>query len=167
MTQQTGTQQTGTQQAGSPQTGDAARYAGDLAPREAWELLASDPGATLVDVRSRPEWSFVGVADLSSVGKRPLLLAWQTWTPGPQGAAMVANAGFADELAAARPDRDAPVIFLCRSGVRSRAAAVAMTALGFTRAFNLAGGFEGAHDAARHRGQVEGWKVAGLPWTQD
>ena len=73
----------------------------------------------------------------------------------------------ADELAAARPDRDPPVIFLCRSGVRSRAAAIAMTARGFTRAYNLAGGFEGAHDAARHRGQVEGWKVAGLPWTQD
>jgi rhodanese-related sulfurtransferase len=167
MTQQTGTQQIGTQQIGTQQAGDAARYAGDLAPREAWELLARDPGATLVDVRSRPEWSFVGVADLSSLGKRPLLLAWQTWTPGPQGAAMVANADFADEFAAARPDRDAPVIFLCRSGVRSRAAAVAMTALGFTRAYNLAGGFEGAHDAGRHRGQVEGWKVAGLPWTQD
>ena len=167
MTQQTGTQQIGTQQIGTQQAGDAARYAGDLAPREAWELLARDPSATLVDVRSRPEWSFVGVADLSSLGKRPLLLAWQTWTPGPQGAAMVANADFADEFAAARPDRDAPVIFLCRSGVRSRAAAVAMTALGFTRAYNLAGGFEGAHDAGRHRGQVEGWKVAGLPWTQD
>jgi rhodanese-related sulfurtransferase len=162
MTQQTGTQQTGTQQAG-----EAARYAGDLAPREAWDLLARDAGAALVDVRSRPEWSFVGLADLSSLGKKPILAAWQVWTPGPQGAAMVPNARFTDEVAAAHPDRDAPVIFLCRSGVRSRAAAIAMTALGFTRAYNLTGGFEGGHDAARHRGQVEGWKVAGLPWTQD
>lgn len=160
------TQQAGAQQIGAQQTSDAA-YAGDLAPREAWDLLARDPGAALVDVRSRPEWSFVGVADLSSLGKRPVLLAWQTWTPGPQGATMVPHAGFADELAAARPDRDAPVIFLCRSGVRSRAAAIAMATRGYTRAYNLAGGFEGAHDAARHRGQVEGWKVAGLPWTQD
>lgn len=149
------------------QTGDTARHAGDLAPRQAWDLLAQERGAVLVDVRSRPEWSFVGIVDLSALGKRPVLVAWQHWTPGPQGAVMVPNAAFADELAAAAPAKDAATIFLCRSGARSRAAAIAMTALGYARAYNLAGGFEGAHDMARHRGQVDGWKAAGLPWTQD
>ena len=156
------TQQTGTQQAG-----DAPRYAGDMAPQQAWDVLAHEPGAALVDVRSRPEWSFVGVADLSALGKRPILIAWQHWTPGPQSAAMVPNAAFAEELAAALPAKDQAVFFICRSGARSRAAAIAMTALGYSRAYNLAGGFEGAHDGARHRGRVDGWKAAGLPWTQD
>jgi len=70
-------------------TSDTAEgYAGDLAPREAWDLLARERAAVLVDVRSRPEWSFVGVPDLASISKRPVLVAWQHWTPGPQGAVM-------------------------------------------------------------------------------
>ena len=142
-------------------------YAGDLSPRQAWDLLAQDRAAVLVDVRSRPEWSFVGVPDLSSMAKKPLLVAWQHWTPNAQGAVMAANAAFAEELAAVAPSKDAPVIFLCRSGARSRAAAMAMTKLGYTRAYNLAGGFEGSHDSSRHRGSGDGWKAAGLPWGQD
>lgn len=142
-------------------------YAGELSPRQAWELLAQERAAVLVDVRSRPEWSFVGVPDLSSIAKKPLLVAWQHWTPNAQGAVMAANPAFADELAAVAPSKDAPIVFLCRSGVRSRAAAAAMTRLGYTRAYNLTGGFEGSHDSSRHRGIVDGWKAAGLPWTQD
>lgn len=144
-----------------------AGYAGDLSPQEAWKLLQSDKAAVLVDVRSRPEWSFVGLPDLSTIGKRPVLVAWQHWTPGPQGAAMMANPDFARELASAGIEPEAPVIFLCRSGARSRAAAIAVTQLGYARAYNLAGGFEGGHDASRHRGRVDGWKAAGLPWGQD
>jgi rhodanese-related sulfurtransferase len=142
-------------------------YAGDITPRQAWDLLAQERAAILVDVRSRPEWSFVGVPDLSSLGKKPLLVAWQHWTPNTQGAVMAPNTAFAEELAAVAPAKDAPVIFLCRSGARSRAAAIAMTKLGYARAFNLAGGFEGAHDSSRHRGSIDGWKAAGLPWMQD
>jgi rhodanese-related sulfurtransferase len=58
------------------------------------------------------------------------------------------------------------VLFLCRSGARSRAAAVALTGLGFAKAFNVAGGFEGDPDGERHRGNINGWKAAGLPWRQ-
>lgn len=142
-------------------------YAGDLTTRQAWDVLAGDRAAVLVDVRSRPEWSFVGTPDLSSIGNRSVFLAWQNWTPGPQGAAMTPNARFVDELLATGIDKNAPTIFICRSGARSRAAAIAATRAGFARAYNLAGGFEGAHDATRHRGHVDGWKAADLPWTQD
>lgn len=147
--------------------GEMAGYAGDLSPQEAWRLLQDDKTAVLVDVRSRPEWSFVGVPDLSSVGKRPILVSWQHWTAGPQGPAMVPNADFARELAAAGVAPEAPVVFLCRSGARSRAAAIAVTQLGYVRAYNLSGGFEGSHDSSRHRGRIDGWKAAGLPWGQD
>jgi len=58
------------------------------------------------------------------------------------------------------------VVFLCRSGARSRAAAIAMTAAGFAKAFNASGGFEGDLDALRHRGNNNGWKAAQLPWKQ-
>ncbi len=147
----------------SAQSAPAEGYAGDLAPRAAWDLLAREQGAVLVDCRSRPEWSFVGVPDLGSIGKKPVLVAWQNWTER----GMQPNAEFARDVAAAGIAPDQPVVFLCRSGGRSRSAAIAMTKAGFARCYNLVGGFEGAHDGQKHRGQSEGWKAAGLPWVQE
>lgn len=141
-------------------------YAGDLAPQQAWDLLSNDSAAILVDVRSQPEWSFVGRPDLSSLNKQPLLVAWQNYSPATRPA-MTPNASFASEIEAAGVDKSAPIIFLCRSGVRSKAAAIAMTGRGYRRCYNLAGGFEGPHDDAQHRGRLAGWKAAGLPWTQE
>lgn len=137
-------------------------YAGDVTPEEAFRVLGADPKATLVDVRTRAEWSFVGLPDLSGMGKEPMLLEWQVFP------AMERNPRFADDLASALgPDKkDVPVFFLCRSGARSRAAAIALTAAGFGRCFNIAGGFEGDLDGARHRGGRNGWKATGLPWAQ-
>jgi rhodanese-related sulfurtransferase len=135
-------------------------YAGDLAPGEAWQMLESDPRATLVDVRTTAEWQFVGMPDLSGLDKRAAPIEWQQF-PGGQR-----NAQFLDQLAGLDLAPDAPVLFLCRSGGRSRAAAIAATAAGFTKAYNISEGFEGDCDQARHRGSVGGWKVAGLPWQQ-
>ncbi|GAA4988480.1 rhodanese-like domain-containing protein [Kineococcus glutinatus] len=135
-------------------------YAGDLTPEAAYELLGSDAGAVLVDVRSDPEWRFVGVPDVSAHGKQPLFVSWRTGAPG-------AAEAFVAELAAAgvRPDGDTPVVLLCRSGVRSVAAAEALAAAGAGRAYNVVDGFEGPLDADGHRGG-SGWRAAGLPWRQ-
>jgi rhodanese-related sulfurtransferase len=80
---------------------------------------------------------------------------------------MTVNPDFPNRLAETVPSRTTPLLFLCRSGARSRAAAMALTAEGYSRCFNIAEGFEGNLDANRHRGQVGGWKAAGLPWVQD
>ncbi|MFC3230863.1 rhodanese-like domain-containing protein [Marinibaculum pumilum] len=152
------TSATGSGAAGS--AGAAGSYAGDVTPREAWEVLSSNPDAVLVDVRSAAEWTFVGLPDLRGLQKQPLLVAWQDF-PG-----MTPNAGFLQSLQDEIPGRDAPVFFLCRSGGRSRSAAIAATAAGFAACFNVAGGFEGNLDEAAHRGQRDGWKAQGLPWVQ-
>lgn len=136
-------------------------YAGDVTPREAWEILESDPGAVLVDVRSEPEWRYVGVPDLSPLGKRTVLVSWQGYP------AMLTNPAFARELAAEGVAPEQTLLLICRSGVRSRHAAVHLTTQGYRRCYNVTGGFEGPHDAAHHRGTRDGWKVAGLPWRQD
>lgn len=136
-------------------------YAGDLSPKEAWNLLESEPSALLVDVRTRAEWTYVGVADLSCLSKKPMLLEWQGFPDGQR------NPRFADELEAAGVDPNTPILFLCRSGARSAAAARLMTERGYTKCFNISEGFEGDPDAERHRGRVNGWKVRGLPWTQN
>ncbi|HVO04396.1 MAG TPA: rhodanese-like domain-containing protein [Candidatus Cybelea sp.] len=137
-------------------------YAGDVSPKQAWEILASEPEAMLVDVRTRPEWSFVGVPDLAKLGKKVVLLSWQVY---PE---MRVDPDFIAKLKAERGGKsEAPLLFLCRSGARSRAAAEAATAAGFARAYNVAEGFEGDKDGASHRGQRGGWKFAALPWAQD
>jgi rhodanese-related sulfurtransferase len=136
-------------------------YAGDISPTGAWDILQKDPNARLVDVRTTAEWNYVGVPDLSSVGRDPVLVEWQSYPTMRVNPSFVADA----ERAASVP-KDAPLFFLCRSGVRSRAAAIAMTAAGYSRAYNVAGGFEGDPDAQRHRGKQNGWKASGLPWKQ-
>ena len=135
-------------------------YAGDLSPQESWRLLGEDPRAVLIDVRTQPEWAFVGLPDLAPLGKNLLPLSWQVFP------AMTVNPEFVDALRAADLANDQPLLFLCRSGVRSVHAAMAVTAAGFSQAYNIAEGFEGAVDAEGHRGTVDGWKVAGLPWRQ-
>lgn len=135
-------------------------YAGDISAQEAWRMLETDPRAMLVDVRTQAEWAYVGIPDLSHIEKQPLFIPWALFP------AMEPNPNFVDQLAKVHTDREAPLLFLCRSGVRSRAAAMAMTARGYVACYNVAAGFEGDLDPARHRGTLAGWKVGGLPWIQ-
>jgi rhodanese-related sulfurtransferase len=135
-------------------------YAGDVSAAEAWEKLNADPRAQLVDVRTMAEWNFVGLPDLSSLGRQVHCVEWQSFPTGAQ------NSGFLAEAAGVLPDKTAPVLLLCRSGARSRAAAIALTRAGFEQAFNIAGGFEGDTDQEGHRGNRNGWKAARLPWRQ-
>jgi len=136
-------------------------YAGDLRPAEAWKLLDEDRDAVLVDVRTDAEWRFVGLPDLAGLGKEVLLAQWQFFPDGRP------NPAFPQDAAEAGLAKGRPVLFLCRSGVRSRAAAIAMTQLGYGPCYNVAEGFEGDKDAEGHRGSVGGWKRAGLPWRQE
>ena len=139
-------------------------YAGDISAAEAWEQLQNDPKAQLIDVRTVAEWNFVGLPDLSSVGRRAHCVEWQSFPTGAQNPGFVPEA--AQALGAAGADKSSPVLLLCRSGARSRAAAMALTAAGFEKAFNVAGGFEGDADGEGHRGNQNGWKASGLPWRQ-
>jgi rhodanese-related sulfurtransferase len=139
-------------------------YSGDISVQEALSILERDKTAVLVDVRTKAEWAYVGVPDLSALGKRPLLIEWQEFP------SMKVNGDFATQLDAVLRDQsvsgDAPLLFLCRSGARSRAAAIAMHAAGHARCFNIANGFEGPLDDKSQRGRVDGWKAQGLPWSQ-
>ena len=135
-------------------------YAGDLRPAEAWALLKDDPNAVLVDVRTAPEWNFVGLPRLDSLGKETICISWQVFPD------MSMNDDFTEEVAARGVGKDQPVLLICRSGVRSRSAAIALTVEGFGPCYNVAEGFEGDRDGSLHRGSVGGWKVAGLRWAQ-
>lgn len=127
---------------------------------ETWEALRTNPGAALIDVRTNAEWAYVGLPDLSSVGKPVHRIAWQVFP------AMTVNERFVEELEAAGLTPAHGLYFLCRSGARSLAAARAAVAAGYPHAFNIADGFEGPLDEAGHRRTRAGWIAAGLPWKQ-
>jgi len=134
-------------------------YAGDLSPEQSWKLLQENPDAALVDVRTAAEWSFVGVPDVSELDRDVVFVQWNR-SDGTH------NDNFLADLAAAGiTPGERPVIFLCRSGGRSVAAAELATAAGIGPSYNLLDGFEGELDAHSHRG-ADGWKSAGLPWRQ-
>lgn len=138
---------------------DHPGYAGDVTPQETYAALQADPAAVLVDVRTTAEWSYVGLPDLTGLGKRVVTIEWQRYPDGQ------VNAGFVEQLVAGGVAAQAPLYFLCRSGVRSQAAAMAATTAGLGPAYNVIDGFEGPHDTAGHR-SVAGWKADGLPWRQ-
>lgn len=139
-------------------------YAGDVEVLDAWRQLAEDETAILVDVRTHAEWSYVGIPTFEDPAREILLVEWVSY-PSMQG-----NGDFVDRLEAELDkrsiDKNAALYFLCRSGVRSRHAAIAMTPRRTGPCYNVEAGFEGDLDTAQHRASRNGWKHAGLPWRQ-
>lgn len=135
-------------------------YAGEIGVSDAWRLLQEDPDAVLLDVRTLAEWQFVGLPDLSSVGRRTVTVEWQQFPSGQP------NPDFLGQIQGAGIKPDQTVLCLCRSGQRSLHAARLLTQAGYGKAYNITEGFEGRPDGEGHRGTVEGWKAAGLPWRQ-
>jgi len=133
-------------------------YAGDITPEQSWKLLSENPDAVLVDCRTEAEWRFVGVPDISSLGREVVYVEWNT--------AGGHNDNFvADLIASGVTPGERPVIFLCRSGNRSIPAAATATAAGIAPSYNVLDGFEGQLDEDGHRGGT-GWRALGLPWKQ-
>lgn len=128
-------------------------YAGDVTPQEAWDLIAAG-AARLIDVRTPEERKFVGYVPDS------VHVAWMT------GTSMLRNPRFVRELEG-KARKTEVLLFLCRSGQRSAAAAEAATRSQFQHAFNVIEGFEGELDDRKRRGTTGGWRFGGLPWIQD
>ena len=129
----------------------AAGYAGDVSPQLAYKWWRSGE-AVLIDVRTDAEREWVGFIPDA------VPLAWKQW-PG-----MATNSAFDDGLRASVP-KGRKVVLLCRSGVRSIAAAKRATELGL-EAYNILEGFEGDPDERAQRGRKGGWRYHGLPWRQ-
>ncbi|MTD33492.1 rhodanese-like domain-containing protein [Paludibacterium denitrificans] len=128
-------------------------YSGALTPPEANEIWQSLDNAVMVDVRSAAEWQFVGTVPGA------LCIEFKSY-PG-----MVPNPHFKEQLQK-QVDKEAVLMFLCRSGARSDDAARPAAEAGYSSVYNVLEGFEGDKDAQSHRGTVCGWKAHGLPWEQ-
>ena len=132
----------------------------NVTPTQVWDVLRTDREAQVIDVRTDAEWAYVGLPDLTAAGKQPVLIPWQLFP------SMQVNADFTDQMTQAGLTPSHKLYFLCRSGVRSLAAAQAAQAAGFPHAYNIVDGFEGPPNEDGHRGTVAGWKAEALPWRQ-
>ena len=128
-------------------------YFGASTPIETQFIQLNASSAFIVDVRTRAEWIYVGSVPGS------VQIEWQSFPTGEL------NSSFLDQLQQNVP-ADAYVLFLCRSGARSHAAASLASNAGFSKAINVIDGFEGDKDTSGHRGKTSGWKFSGLPWIQ-
>lgn len=132
------------------------QYAGDITSLQAWEFLSSDESCMLIDVRTSAELTFVGRPDL--------LQNSYTALPLYEFPDMILSEAFMNDLKLI--DKNKKLLFLCRSGSRSRSAAFTATEMGFKECYNISDGFEGEIDENGHRGNISGWKAFGLPWRQ-
>ena len=134
------------------------QFLGDLSAAQVWQHLQHQAGAVLVDIRTRAEWTFIGGPDLSSLGKTVIQVEWQVFPN------MERNPRFVRELQAQGITPGKPVYLICRSGIRSRAAAEFLAERGYTT-YNVTDGFEGPINDHGHRG-ASGWRAENLPWKQ-
>lgn len=130
-------------------------YAGAVTPAEAYQLLKDDPAVKLVDVRTNAERDWVGRVAIPDT--QHLAVEWNTYPGGRP------NPDFLAQLQEAA-NKDSVLLFLCRSGVRSRHAAKLATEHGYRNCFDILEGFEGDKDDHGHRKTIGGWCKAGLPW---
>lgn len=135
---------------------NALPYAGAVTPAEAYELLRTDPRVKLVDVRTNAERDWVGRVVIPET--QHAAVQWNTY-PGS-----VQNPAFMEELSRVAEKKNV-LLFLCRSGVRSRHAAKLATENGYADCYDILEGFEGDKDTEGHRKTVGGWCKAGLPWA--
>jgi rhodanese-related sulfurtransferase len=134
-------------------------YKRNLLPKMAVERLQNNPQALFVDVRSKAEFKYVGYPENS------ILIPWiddPDWEPNPEA--------FSDavmqELDGRENLSDTEIILICRSGYRSNEALKCLENKGFTQVSHVASGFEGDLDENDHRGNLNGWRHDGMPWSQ-
>ena len=138
----------------------------ELVPDQVWTRLREDRHAVLVDVRTKPEWDFVGIPDLSALEHSLHCIEWSGY---PE---MSKNPRFVERVTEeVVSTQTTSIFFICRSGARSMKAAQAVSeALSLqgldVDCVNVAEGFEGDLDPEKHRGGLNGWKARGLPWRQ-
>ena len=134
-------------------------YKRDLLPKMALERLSDNPSALFVDVRSKAEHKYVGYPENS------ILIPWidePSWEPNPD----VFYDAVVNALFNRNDKLESEVILICRSGFRSNEALKCLQSKGFNNVAHVTSGFEGDLDENDHRGNLNGWRHDGMPWTQ-
>ena len=132
----------------------------NISSQECFEKLSIEVHSQLIDVRTKPEWVYVGVPDLSSINKNVIFISWQVY---PE---METNKFFENQILESNIKKNDNLYFICRSGNRSYNAAEFLTSRGFSNCINVIDGFEGKLNHKHQRALIDGWQFNNLPWKQ-
>ena len=132
----------------------------NISSRECFEKLSIEVNSQLIDVRTKPEWIYVGVPDLSSINKKVIFISWKVY---PE---MGTNKFFENQILESNIKKNDNLYFICRSGQRSHDAAKFLDSRSFSNCFNVIDGFEGNLNHERQRASIDGWQFNNLPWKQ-
>ena len=132
----------------------------NISSQKCFEKLSIEANSHLIDVRTKPEWIYVGVPDLSSINKNVIFISWQVY---PE---MGINNFFENHILESNIKKDDNLYFICRSGNRSNNAAEFLTSRGFSNCINVIDGFEGKQNHKHQRALIDGWQFNNLPWKQ-
>jgi len=128
---------------------------------DCFEILQEKKQSHLIDVRTQPEWDFVGVPNLSSINKQTICISWLIYPD------MKINENFRKDINSCYIEKDDSIFLMCRSGQRSlKAAEYLNQQLGYENCYNVSDGFEGDKDLSQHRSKLNGWKWNRLFWKQ-
>ena len=130
----------------------------ELNPINAYHALTEKENSLLIDCRTRAEWVYVGIPDIRQTKAQLALIEWSNVT-GQE------NLNFVNQCRD-KASADTEIFVICRSGVRSAAACMALVQSGFEKVCNVREGFEGDLDSQNHRNLTNGWKYHQLPWHQ-
>ena len=128
--------------------------------KKCFQKLSKKSSSYLIDVRTKPEWSFVGIPDLHSLQKNTICVCWRVYP------SMEININFQSEILEFGINNQDIIFLICRSGNRSAEAADFLTSKGFINCFNVIDGFEGDIGSHHQRSTINGWKYNKLPWKQ-
>ena len=127
---------------------------------ECFNKLSEISNSYLIDIRTKPEWEFIGAPDLSSLNKKTIFISWHMY---PE---MKINSLFENQITELNIKKNDNLFLICRSGNRSSDATEFLTSRGFTNCFNVEDGFEGEIGPNHKRSTINGWKYCKLPWKQ-
>ena len=131
-----------------------------IASVECFNKLSEISNSYLIDVRTKPEWEFIGIPSLSSINKKTIFISWHVY---PQ---MKINSFFENEVIESNIKKNDQLFLICRSGGRSFHAAKFLAHSGYHYCYNVSDGFEGDKNKLNKRSTINGWKFNNLPWEQ-
>ena len=132
----------------------------DITSIVCFNKLSEIANSYLIDVRTKPEWQFIGVPDLSSLNKKTIFISWHEYPK------MNINKNFESRVIVKSVEKDDNIFLICRSGTRSLHAAIYLASHGYNHCYNVSDGFEGYKNNLNHRSTINGWKFNNLPWKQ-
>ena len=132
----------------------------NIASVECFNQLSEIFNSYLIDVRTKPEWEFIGTPNLSSINKKTIFISWHIY---PQ---LKINPFFENQITELNIKKNDKLFFICRSGGRSFQAAKFLSHSGYNYCYNVSDGFEGDKNNLNQRTTINGWKFNNLPWKQ-